>query len=129
MATPTTTTTDPTQSPPASAPSPQLPAAVAPVDVSGGVPARIPDPEPGPPPNKVKRAWRWWLGKAAIIGAKQNKVFAWLAFYAGLSPVAWWMRFRKQDRLDRATRPVGDSGWNRREDPIHTDPRRARRPF
>ena len=43
----------------------------APADLSGGVPARIPDPDPDDQPGKVKRAWRWWLGKAAIIGANR----------------------------------------------------------
>ncbi len=101
----------------------------APLDVSGGVPARVPDPEVVPEPGRAKRAWRWWLGKSAIIAAKQNRIFSWLAFYAGLTSVAWWMRFRKQDRLDRTVRPVGESGWRQREEPIHTDPRRVRRPF
>jgi len=99
-------------------------------DRSGGVPARIPDPDPTlKPPGRIKRAWRWWLTKAVIIGGKQNKVFSWLAFYMGLTSVAWWMRFRKQDRLDRTPRPVGETGWNERTEPIHTDPRRVRRPF
>ena len=98
-------------------------------DVSGGVPARVPDPEVLPEPGRVKKAWRWWLGKSVIIAAKQNRIFSWLAFYAGLTSVAWWMRFRKLDRLDRAVRPVGESGWRSREEPIHTDPRRVRRPF
>jgi hypothetical protein len=97
-----------------------------PTDLSGGVPARVPDP---PDPNevgKIKRAWRWWLGKAAIIGAKQNRVFAWLAFYLGLSGVGFFIR--RQDRLDRATKPVGETGWKVRTEPIHTDPDRVRRP-
>ncbi len=99
----------------------------APADLSGGVPARIPDPDPDDQPGKVKRAWRWWLGKAAIIGAKQNRVFAWLAYYLGMSSVGLWMRH--QDRIDRTTRPVGDDGWHERTEPIKNDPRRARRPF
>ncbi len=98
-------------------------------DPSGGVPARRPDP---PDPATVpgwRKAWNWWLGKSAVIAGKQNTVFSWLAYYAGLSWVGWWFRVTKQDRLDRATRPVGESGWNEREGPIDTDPRRIRRPF
>jgi hypothetical protein len=102
-----------------------LPAVLA--DPSGGVPARQPTQDELPEVGKVKRAWRWWLGKAAIIGAKQNKVFAWLAFWLGLTPVGVFMR--RGDRLDRTPRPIGDSEWKDRTDPIHTDPRRARRPF
>ncbi len=95
-------------------------------DYSGGVPARIPDPPPDVEVGKVKTVWRWWLGKSAIIARKQNKVFAWLAFYLGLSTVGFFIR--RQDRLDRAAKPVGETGWNERTEPIHTDPRRVRRP-
>ncbi|MEE2828277.1 MAG: hypothetical protein VX498_03735 [Myxococcota bacterium] len=95
--------------------------------VSGGVPARIPDPpDLGPPPG-WKRAWQWWLGKSTIIAAKQNRIFSWLAFYCGLSTVGFWIR--RQDRLDRVVRPVGESGWHQRDEPIPTDPRRVKRPF
>jgi len=96
--------------------------------LSGGVPARVPDPPVLPEPPLYKRWWRWWLTKAVVIGAKQNRIFSWMAFYVGLGPVAWVMRKQGQDRLDRATRPVGDSGWNTREQPIHVDPDRIRRP-
>ena len=76
-----------------------------------------------------KRAWRWWMVKSTIIARKQNRVFSWLAFYLGLTWVAWWFKLTKQDRLDRAVRPVGETGWKDREGPIDVDPRRARRPF
>ena len=93
---------------------------------SGGVPARRPDPPP-PPSNKVKQAWRWWLGKAAKIAVKQDRVFAWLAYYVGMGPVGLWLR--RQDRLDRTPRPSGESAWNERDAPIATDPMRIKRPF
>lgn len=95
--------------------------------LSGGVPARVPDPpEVGKlPPHK--RFWAWWLPKAGRIALKQNAALSWLAYYLGMSTVGFWMR--KQDRLDRAVRPAGESAWNLREDPIHTDRRRVRRPF
>jgi hypothetical protein len=94
---------------------------------SGGVPARAPDlPEASARPRH-KRLWAWWLTKAVKIAAKQNAVLSWLAYYLGMSTVGLWMR--KQDRLDRAVRPVGDSAWHPREEPIHTEPRRVRRPF
>ena len=95
--------------------------------LSGGVPARVPDPPVLPPPPRHKRLWTWWLGKSVIIARKQNRVFSWLAYFLGMSTVGWWMR--RQDRLDRATRPVGESGWNERDEPMPTDPRRVRRPF
>jgi hypothetical protein len=99
------------------------------VDHSGGVPARRPDPpDEGDVPG-YKRAWRWWLVKSTVIARKQNTVFSWLAYYLGMSWVGWWFRFTKQDRLDRATLPVGESGWKDREGPIQTDPDRVRRPF
>ncbi|HCP47724.1 MAG TPA: hypothetical protein DIU15_16905, partial [Deltaproteobacteria bacterium] len=91
-------------------------------------PARVPDPPVLPDPPLYKRWWRWWLTKAVVIGAKQNRVFAWMAFYVGLGPVAWMMRKKNMDRLDRATRPVGETGWRVREQPIHVDPDRIRRP-
>ncbi len=97
--------------------------------IDGGVPARRPDP---PVEGKVpgyKRAWRWWLGKSVIIARKQNSVFSWLAYYGGLSSVAFWFRLTRQDRLDRKVVPVGESGWKERERPVQTDPRAARRPF
>ncbi len=94
--------------------------------LSGGVPARRPEPPP-PPSNKVKRAWRWWLGKAAKIAVKQNRVFAWLAYYVGMGPVG--LRLRREDRLDRSVKPVGDSAWHGRDGPIATDPMRIKRPF
>jgi len=93
---------------------------------SGGVPARRPDPPP-PPTNRVKRAWAWWLTKAARIAIKQNRVFAWLAYYVGMGPVGLWLR--RQDRIDRAPRPASPSAWHEREDPIHVDPMRIKRPF
>ncbi len=98
-------------------------------DHSGGVPARVPDPPPEGDVPGYKRAWRWWLTKAVVIGAKQNRVFAWLAYYGGLSWVGYWFRWTKQDRLDRAVKPVGESGWQARDKPIDTDPRSAKRPF
>ncbi len=98
-------------------------------DASGGVPARRPDPPDPADVPKWRKAWNWWLGKSVIIARKQNTVFSWLAFYAGLTWVAWWFKLTKQDRLDRATAPVGETGWKERERPIDVDPRRARRPF
>jgi hypothetical protein len=100
---------------------------VAPPRLSGGVPARIPDP---PPVRKLpphKRFWAWWLPKAGRIALKQNTILSWLAYYLGMSSVGLWMR--KQDRLDRAVRPSGESAWHTRETEGSTDPRRARRPF
>ncbi len=96
------------------------------VDYSGGVPARIPDPPPEPEKGRIKKAWAWWLTKAAVIAKKQNRVFAWLAFYMGLSGVGLFMR--RKDKLDRDTKPVGETGWHVRTDPIHTDIDRVRRP-
>ena len=97
--------------------------------LSGRVPARRPDPpEEGPVPF-YKRLWRWWLPRSGRIAAVQNRLLSTLAFWVGLTPVALWMRWTKQDRLDRTTRPVGASGWNAPEGPIHTDPDRIRRPF
>ena len=92
----------------------------------GGVPARVPDPEPegSLPPWVV--FWRWWLPKSARIAGVQNRVLAWLTFHLGLRPVAFFLR--RQDRLDRTTRPVGETGWHERTDPIHVDPDRIRRP-
>ncbi len=98
-------------------------------DYSGGVPARRPDPpDEGTVPG-YKRAWRWWLGKSAIIARKQNRVFSWFAFQLGMRWVGLWFRWTKQDRLDRTTKPVGETGWKEREGPIHTEVRRIRRPF
>jgi|GEM_PF-1617818 len=95
----------------------------------GGVPARRPDPpDEGPVPG-YKRAWRWWLTKSVVIARKQNSVFSWLAYYGGLSMVAFWFRITKQDRLDRAVMPVGETGWKERDRPMATDLRSARRPF
>lgn len=94
--------------------------------VSGGVPARIPDPVPEGPLPFYKRFWRWWLPKAGRIAGVQNRVLAWLTFHLGMRPVGLVMR--RQDRLDRSTKPVGESGWIPREDPIHVDPDRIRRP-
>ena len=99
------------------------------VDLSGGVPARRPDPPQAEDVPSWKRAWTWWLGKSAVIARKQNSVFAWLAYYLGMSWVGWWFRWTKQDRLDRTVAPVGETGWKEREGPIEVDPRRARRPF
>ena len=62
-----------------------------------------------------------------MIARKQNAALSWLAFYLGMSSVGFYIR--RQDRLDRAVRPVGETGWNPREDPIHTDRRRVKRPF
>ena len=98
-------------------------------DHTGGVPARQPEPHELPEVGKVKRAWRWWLTKAAKIATVQNRVFAWMTFYLGLWPVALWFKIRRQDRLDRNPRPIGASGWNKRTDPIHTEIDRVRRPF
>ena len=94
--------------------------------VSGGVPARVPDPIPEGPVPFYKRFWRWWLPKAGRIAGVQNRALAWLTFHLGMRPVG--LIIRRQDRLDRATKPVGDSGWIPREDPIHVDPERIRRP-
>ncbi len=94
--------------------------------VSGGVPARVPDPVPEGNVPFYKRFWRWWLPKAGRIAGVQNRALAWLTFHLGLRPVAVFIR--RQDRLDRATKPVGATGWKEREDPIHTDPERIRRP-
>ncbi len=94
--------------------------------VSGGVPARVPDPIPDGTVMPWTRFWRWWLPKAGVIAGKQNRALAWLTFHLGLRPVAVFMR--KQDRLDRATKPVGETGWKEREDPIHVDPDRIQRP-
>ncbi len=96
--------------------------------LSGGVPARVPDPPDLPDPPAYKRWWAWWLGKSLIIIAKQNRILAWLAYYIGLAPVALWMRWTKQDRIDRAIRAIGDTGWKPREHPIDIDPERVRRP-
>ncbi|MCO4771555.1 MAG: hypothetical protein KDA24_16095 [Deltaproteobacteria bacterium] len=93
---------------------------------SGGVPARVPDPVPEGPVPFYTRFWRWWLPKAGVIAGKQNAVLAWLTYHLGLRPVAVFMR--RQDRLDRVTKPVGETGWHEREDPIHVDPDRIRRP-
>jgi hypothetical protein len=93
---------------------------------SGGVPARRPDPPP-PETNKVKQAWAWWLTKAVKIGAKQNRVFAWLAYFIGMAPVGFWIR--RQDRLDRAQRSASPTAWHPREGPISVDPMRIKRPF
>ena len=101
-----------------------LPAVVP--DYSGGVLARRPDPEP-PPTSRTVRAWRWWLGKSAVIARKQNRVFAWLAYYLGMGPVGLYLR--RGDRLDRAPRPAAPSAWQEREGPIATDPMRIKRPF
>lgn len=98
-------------------------------DLSGGVPARRPDVEPEGHVPKYKQAWRWWLGKSTIIARKQNRVFSWLAYHLGMRWVGLYFRWTKQDRLDRAVQPVGETGWKEREGPIQTDPRRARRPF
>ena len=73
-----------------------------------------------------KRFWRWWLPKAGRIAGVQNRALAWLTYHLGLRPVAVFMR--RQDRLDRAKKPVGETGWHVREDPIHVDPDRIRRP-
>ncbi len=100
-----------------------------PTSPAGGVPARLPDPPPPEPIPAWKAAWRWWLGKSLIIIRKQNRVIGWLGYYLGLGPVALVMRWRGEDRLDRAHRPVGTTGWQRRIDPIHTDPQRIHRPF
>jgi hypothetical protein len=89
----------------------------------------VPDPPPAPRPPAWKRAWRWWLGKAALLAGKQNHGLSWLAFWLGLGPVAKLMHARGEDRLDRALRPAAPSAWHRREQPIATDPRRIRRPF
>ncbi len=93
---------------------------------AGGTPARVPDPEPPGSVPVYKRFWRWWLPKAGRIAGVQNRALAWLTFHLGLRPVAFFMR--RQDRLDRATRPVGETGWHVRTDPIHVDPARIRRP-
>ena len=97
-----------------------------PAGLSGGVPARRPDPPP-PQTNRVKVAWAWWLTKAAKIAVKQNRVFAWLAYYLGLGSVGLWMR--RQDRLDRRVRSASPSAWHPREEPISVDPLRIKRPF
>jgi hypothetical protein len=94
----------------------------------GGVPARVPDPPQLPDPPFYKRWWTWWLGKSVIIAGKQNRILSWMAFYVGLGPVALWLRWTGQDRIDRVVRPIGESGWNTREQPIATDPDRIRRP-
>lgn len=94
---------------------------------AGGVPARAPDPIPLSDLPRHKRLWAWWLTKAVKIAFKQNAILSWLAYYLGMSTVGLWMR--KQDRLDRGVRPAGDSAWHLREQPIHTDRRRVRRPF
>jgi len=96
--------------------------------LSGGVPARVPDPPVLPDPSFWKRWWHWWLGKSVIIAGKQNRGLSWMAFYVGLGPVALWLRWTGQDRLDRVVREVGESGWNQREKPIEVDPDRVRRP-
>jgi len=96
------------------------------VMVSGGVPARAPDPVPEGYVPFYKRFWRWWIPKSGRIAATQNKALAWLTFHLGLRPVALFIR--RQDRLDRADTPVGETGWKVREDPIHVDPDRIRRP-
>ena len=93
----------------------------------GGVAARLPTPTPTSELARHKRLWAWWLTKAVRIAFKQNAVLSWLAYYLGMSTVGFWMR--KQDRLDRAPRSVGDSAWHTREAPIQTDRRRARKPF
>ena len=93
----------------------------------GGVAARLPDPIPVSELPRHKRLWAWWLTKAVKIAYKQNAVLSWLAYYLGMSTVGVWMR--KQDRLDRTPRPVGESAWHPREAPIQTDRRRARKPF
>lgn len=93
---------------------------------NGGVPARIPDPPVNEKVPFYKRFWRWWLPKAGRIAGVQNRALSWLTYQLGLRPVGIFMR--KKDELDRAPRPVGDTGWSVREDPIHTDPQRIRRP-
>lgn len=99
-----------------------------PYDASGGVPAlRAEPPSPEDLPRH-RRLWSWWLGKAAHIAAAQNRLLSTGAYWLGLGPVALWMRWSGQDRLDRAWRPVGPSEWKPREAPIHTDPDRIRRP-
>ena len=92
---------------------------------NGGVPARIPDPIVETVPF-YKRFWRWWLPKAGRIAGVQNRALSWLTFQLGLRPVGIFMR--RKDELDRSPRPVGESGWNERTDPIHTEPDRIRRP-
>lgn len=96
---------------------------------SGGVPARRPDPPAEPPPPAWKRAWRWWLGKSKIIAHKQNRGLAFLTFWIGLGPVAWWFRRTGQDPLDRALRPAAPTAFRPRIEPQHVDPQRIRRPF
>jgi len=106
----------------------KVPAEAPTASLSGGVPARAPDPPDLSRRPFYKRWWTWWLGKSTIIAGKQNRLFSWLAYYVGLGPVAMWLRWTGQDRLDRTVRPVGSSGWNARETPIATDPDRIRRP-
>tara|TARA_Y100001968_G_scaffold50768_1_gene41578 strand:- start:1013 stop:1342 length:330 start_codon:yes stop_codon:yes gene_type:complete len=96
--------------------------------LSGGVEARVPDPPVLPEPPAWRRWWSWWLGKSVIIAGKQNRILCWMAFYCGIAPVALWLRWTGQDRIDRQVRPVGESGWNPREQPIAVDPDRVRRP-
>lgn len=104
------------------------PGKVAPAeDLSGGVPARAPDPVPVESLSAYKRFWAWWLPKAARIAFKQNAVISWLAYYLGMSGVGLWMR--RQDRLDRAPRPAAPSAWTKRTEPMKNTPRSARRPF
>jgi hypothetical protein len=67
------------------------------------------------------------MTKAGKIARVQNRVFGWLAYFIGLGPVG--LILRREDRLDRATRPVGASGWHAREESISVDPLRIKRPF
>ena len=92
----------------------------------GGVPARRPDVDLSVrlPPWTV--FWRWWLPKAGRIAGIQNRALAWMTFQLGLRPVAFFIK--RQDRLDRVARPVGETGWHPRPDPIPTEPQRIRRP-
>jgi hypothetical protein len=98
-------------------------------DPSGAVPARVADPLPTGATPRWRRAWRWWLGKSALIIRRQNRVIGLLGYYLGLGPVALFMRWRGEDHLDRARKPVGGTGWHERTEPIATDPMRIRRPF
>lgn len=92
----------------------------------GGVPARRADPVDPRSLSSWTRFWAWWMPKAGRIAAVQNRALAWLTFHLGLRPVAFFIK--RQDRLDRAVRPVGASGWHPRPDAIPTDPQRIRRP-
>ena len=77
----------------------------------------------------MKAIWRRWKGLAHGIIRVQNWLVMAVAYVIGMGPVAFFMRLKSNDLIDRGLGdPEADSYWHEMNDP-HEDIRRAQRPW